>query len=164
MKIVSKIAFNEYLKLMYLLTYRKRISIYATILGLGMFATIIFSPTRATNELSSLMMPIIIGTIALVVLPTSVYFSAKKNYDSDAYLQETIHYEMTDERISIYGQSFNSELLWDKLYMVHELNNWLLIYHNKQVATIIPKNSISNILELREIIRNKGIKAKLKKK
>ena len=104
-----------------------------------------------------------LGTLFLFFIPISVYYSARKNYFTHSRLQENITYEITDEEITIKGDSFNTNMTWDKTHKVLELRSWLLIYENKMLANIIPKSSINNIEELRQIIRKQNIKQKIKR-
>jgi len=64
----------------------------------------------------------------------------------------------------ITGESFTSQLNWEKTYKVAELNHWILIYQNRQVANVIPKESFKDQLtEFRALIKSKNINQKLKK-
>lgn len=53
---------------------------------------------------------------------------------------------------------------WTKIYKILELKNWILIYQNRQIANLIPKEYFGdNLHEFKELVKRKGIKAKLKK-
>ncbi|MGV8826727.1 MAG: YcxB family protein [Breznakibacter sp.] len=163
MKFDTKMEFKDYVKLMYLLTYRRRGMIFTNIMGLFflVFSVMYFIGFIEISEFPWL--PVVFPIVVLFVVPISIYYSAKKNYNTHARLQEKITYEIDSELIKIYGESFNSEMTWEKTYKVLELNDWFLFYQNKLVANIIPKKFIGDKrYELREIVRNQKVKSKLK--
>ncbi len=163
MRIETKISLEEYIKLMYTLTYRKKSMLYISILGLFFFSFSILYLIGIIETTEFTYFPIGFSALIVLILPFTVYFSAKKNYQTDNRLQEVITYDINEELITIKGETFNSEMTWDKMHKVIELKSWLLLYHNKMVANIIPKDSIENMRELRVIIRKQNIKSKLKK-
>jgi len=98
-----------------------------------------------------------------MILPISIYWSAKRSFSTNKRLQEKIIYEFTNENIIIKGETFNSELNWSKTYRIMELNNWILIYQSRLTANVIPKKSFdSQLATFKEIIRSNNIKAKFK--
>ena len=117
------------------------------------------SPFNGISSLLLFFFPLII-----LILPFSIYRNAKKNFESTPRIQEKINYEFTNEQIKISGESFTTELTWEKTYKVLELKNWILIYQNPRVANVIPKEAFGNNLgEFRELVRSKPfIKQKLK--
>ncbi|WP_430813853.1 YcxB family protein [Carboxylicivirga sp. RSCT41] len=163
MTIKTHIDFKEYVKLMYILTYRKGAFIFTGLLGVFLFTISMLYFTGSLETDTPPAMAITMSIIFLFLLPFSVYFGAKKNYYSHGRLQEEISYEITEDLIAIKGETFTTEMSWDKTYRVLELKNWLLIYENKMMANIIPKRSIDNMDKLRGIIRNQSIKQKLKR-
>jgi hypothetical protein len=106
---------------------------------------------------------IVFGFFTIALLPFSIYRAGKKNFSSHGRLQEKITYEFTDEKIRQTGETFNSDMDWTKIYKVQELKEWILIYQNTQIANLIPKESFGdNLQEFRELVKRKGIKAKLR--
>ena len=145
MKFTAKINLKEFIKLNYTLFYRKGIAIYMTIIGVLMLSTSILYFTKVFPAIFSKSQPItyqpFFGFFLVIGLPLSVYFSAKKSYASTQRLQEEIEYEFSSENIKMTGESFKTEMNWDKTYKIEELSNWFLIYQSKKVATLIPKNN-----------------------
>ena|SRR5690554_2135107 len=163
MKIETNIEFKDYVKLMYNLTYRRPGMKIASKMGIFLFAFTIMYFIGIVESTEFPWLPIAFSVLIIFGMPLSVYYSAKKNYNTHARLQEKITYEISDELIKITGESFNSEMSWDKTYKVLELKNWFLFYQNKLVANIIPKEFVGNqTKELREIIKRQNIKCKLK--
>ncbi len=164
MRIETKIELKDYIKLMYILTYRRRGMLFANIMGLLLFTFTIMYFTGIIESNEFPWMPVVFSVLIVIVMPVSVYFSAKKNYQTHSRLQEKVIYEISEENINITGESFSSEMSWNKTYKVVELKDWFLFYQNKLVANIIPKESIGDHrYKLREIVKNQNIKNKLKK-
>ncbi|MBS2213597.1 YcxB family protein [Carboxylicivirga mesophila] len=165
MKIETKIELKDYIKLMFILTYRKGSIIFSSIMGV--FLAVITVATLTGDMVGSdgfPVMPLVLSMVILIVIPASVYYSATKNYNTHSRLQETITYEIDHQLIRSIGESFNSEMDWSKMHKVLELNSWFLLYQNKMVANLIPKQAMGEQRhELREIIKKQNIKYKLKK-
>lgn len=165
MTIETKLDQKEYTRLMYVVTYRKPIMIFITIIGITMILSSIAYLigykdlfTEPPYVLSA------IGFIFVFLFPFSIYMNAKRNFSSYGKLQEKIIYEFTNEKIKVIGESFNSEMTWEKTFKITELKNWILIYQNKQVFFVIEKESFgTNLPEFKSIVMSKNIKSKLKK-
>lgn len=58
------------------------------------------------------------------------------------------------------GESFNSQLSWDKIYKVTKTKNWLLIWQNRQIANPIPIEDIGEeqISDLKKILDRHNVK------
>lgn len=157
MKIETQLSFKEYLRLMFVLTYKNPILVFLSCIGVIMFigALFYFMGFKVPFD-NPPYFQLIFGFSIVALLPFSIYRSAKKNFTSSGRLQEKIVYEFMDDYIRITGESFNSELTWEKTYKVTELKNWILIYQNRLVANIIPKKSFANNLsEFKEEVKNK---------
>lgn len=165
MRIETTLTFKEYLKLMYILTYRKGWMIFILIIGIVMFvgSTLYFLGFEIPAD-SPPYFQIVFGFFIIFLMPISVYFSAKRNYTSQQRLKEKIIYEFTNEKIIINGESFHSELDWDKTFRVQELNGWILIYQSRLTANILTKESFGeHLAEFKSLVRSKNIKSNLKK-
>lgn len=165
MTIETKLDFKKYLTLMYTLTFRKPIMILLAIAGLIMFgSSILYFLGYAVPVDSPPYFQLVFGFFIIAFLPFSIYWTSRKNFSSHSRLHEKIIYEFTEEKIKQIGESFFSEIDWTKIYKIMELKNWILIYHNRQVANLIPKESFGdNLPEFKQLVKSKGIKAKLNK-
>lgn len=165
-EIESQIGFKEYMKLMYAQTYRKPIMIGITVVGvfllfLSVWNVIVFDKWE---EIPNRML--IFGFALSVLLPLSIYWIAKRNFNSDPRIGEKMIYSFDIEQFHILGESFNSSMTWDKVYKIQEMKNWILIYHNKMIASLIPRPSFSDeeYLKFREIIsKHPNLESNLKK-
>ncbi len=149
---------------MYILTYRRISMIVTNIMGLLLltYSILYYLDMIKIKELTWI--PLLYSILILLVLPIVIYYSALNNYKTHFIFHERVTYEIDTSFIIIYGPSFYLQTSWEKTYKVIELNKWILFYQNKLNANIIHKDAIGNQLEeLREIIKNKNIKYKLKK-
>lgn len=78
-------------------------------------------------------------------------------------MSETIAYNFTDTHLGISGESFNSEMTWNKIYKVTQTKSWLLIWQNRQMANAIPLNLVSaeQLAALKEILTKNNTKNNL---
>ena len=166
MKIITQLEFNKYVKLMYFLSYRKPVNIIISLVGILMIAVSVayyFGFDKYIKEKPTLQL--LFGVYVLVFFPGFLYYQARRSFNTKSRLWERVTYEFTDEKIDIFGESFSSEIPWDKVYRVEELKNWILLYQTKLQANLIPKESFvdDQLEEFRKMIRSKGIRNKFKK-
>jgi hypothetical protein len=165
MIITAQLTFKEYLKLQYLVLYRKGWVIYISIVGIIMFiAAIVQLYNEGLNNANSYFGLAFGGLI--ILMPYFIYIAAKKNFKTNSRAQEHITYEFQPREILVKGESFTSQLTWEKTYKVQELKNWILIYQNKAVFNAIPKRLFSDadLEAFKFIVRNiPGLKVKLKR-
>ena len=95
--------------------------------------------------------------------PILVYIYARKNYNTNKRISESISYTFDKDTIQITGESFDSKFTWDKIYRVTESKNWILIWQNPQVANVVPKRdfqeeelqAFKNMVSLHSKVKNK---------
>lgn len=166
MRIKTKLTFNEYLKLIFLLTYRKAVNILLSIIGLAMFigAILYFIGVISIPTDGPPYITLLLGFLIVVVSPLSTYIASRRAFYSHTSLRETIFYEFEDDKIQVTGETFNSVLTWSSIYKVLELKHWMLIYQSKLIANIIPKQSFqgTQLADFRELVKNSNVKAELK--
>ncbi|UFH31494.1 YcxB family protein [Chryseobacterium sp. C-71] len=93
------------------------------------------------------------------------YFRLKNAFYSNKKIQEEIIYTFTDEKVQTKGETFEGDFTWNTVFKVKETKNWFLIYQSKLTMNMVPKKDFSDrqISELRNMIKNAGVKAKLLK-
>jgi hypothetical protein len=96
--------------------------------------------------------------------PLFLLFIARRNFKSNYRLNELINYEFSDEGYTTTGESFNSKVDWAKVYKVHIIQGWLILYHSRMVANMIKieSDNDSNIEALKQFLKAGNFKAKLK--
>jgi hypothetical protein len=164
MTIETKLDFKRYLKLMYTLTYLKPIMIFLTLIGIIMFIFSILHFLKFNIHVDGPpFFQLFFGFLVIAILPFSIYRNARKNFSSHGRLQEKIIYEFTDEKIKVTGETFKSEMDWTGTHKIVELKEWILIYQNRLIANIIPKDSFGeDLVEFKILAKGKGIKTKFK--
>jgi hypothetical protein len=95
-----------------------------------------------------------LGMIA-VVQPTVIYWTIKRNYESSNHLREPLEINANEKEINITGESFYTEIAWDKVYKIEEEKNWFLVYQNNLSAILISKKDLSEeqLKQFKEILR-----------
>lgn len=159
--LTTKLSVEDFTRVNYHFLYRK---IPMKVLrGMGIFFLII-TPFYY-NDISALIGTLLLGCFFTFAFPLVTYFSSKSAYQSNPRLSEAIVYEFDKEHINVKGESFNSQLTWNKVYRVTETKEWVLIWESSQLAHIVPKRDFRNtdFQLFKEIVKShKGIKNKLK--
>jgi hypothetical protein len=161
-EIETKLEFKMYLRLMYTLTYKKPIMFFLSFIGMVMFigAILYFIGFNIPVD-GPPYFQLMFGFFTVGIIPIIVFRTAKKNFCTHGRLQEKMKYEFTDEKIRVTGETFYSEFDWAKLYKITELKHWILLYQNKIIANLIPKESFGEKFgEFKGLIQTKNIKLK----
>lgn len=164
-KIDCKLDVKSYVRLNYYLSYRNIITILLTLIGLVLLVFSIMSYLGILHFNQPPSFFLMFGIILSYVIPVGIYGKARGSFKSNNRMNELITYVFTNELIQINGESFKTEMTWDKLYMIKELNNWILIYITKDSTTPILKNSFNELQlkRFKEIVRDlKTVKVQLK--
>jgi hypothetical protein len=166
MTIKVKLTQKDYTGLMFSIYYNnKPRMIYTTFIGLLMILALLgligiqIFPQPSTSNTSAIdpqYFLLLAGLLFLIVVPYRINKNSIKNYSSTLSLQEEVKYDLTTDKLRITGESFTSEMTWDKIYKIEELKKFFLIYTSNIVAIIIPKNGITSeeVNLLREQLRS----------
>ncbi|MCX8525448.1 YcxB family protein [Chryseobacterium formosus] len=102
--------------------------------------------------------------VLFVFIVVRSYFRLKNTFYSNKKIQEKIVYTFTKENIQTKGETFDGDFTWKTVYKVKENKDWFLIYQSKLTMNMVPKKYFTKeqILELRSIIKNNNVKAKLR--
>ncbi len=136
MLIKSKLTEQDFINATFVLQYSK-VSI-KILTGLICFFLLI-SIFTATFLPGVSFSQIIIPLAMFMAIPVMTYFNAKRNFAADNRISESIEYNFDNDYLLMKGESFNSQLTWDKVYKVTQTKNWILIWQNKQIANPISK-------------------------
>ena len=163
MIIEYKIEQSEYIKLMFFQTYKKPIFILTLILGLINLYFVIISLFlyEAFDNFTSLFIVI----FALIFYPILLYVRFRNFYKSHKILGLRTITEIDDNGFSDIGEGFEAKILWQNIYKIKEIKNWILVYHNSTAYGFMPKRTMTKnqIQEFRNIIIQKNIKSDLRK-
>ena len=150
---VSNIDQATYYKLQLLLLYSNPIVLYVTFLGVCFLALQVvqgkyeFHPFLTTFSLFALAVPLI------------TYFQAKKNYRTNSYVNEQVHYQFNREEVITSGETFHNAIRWSSLHKVKEHKHWFLLFNSNQTAMAIPKSgfgSEDDVTAFRELVLATG--------
>src|SRR6478672_1561214 len=94
------------------------------------FINFALSFNQGKASIASVLPVIIIFSIYIAV----IYFGFKRSYSSNKRASENIEYSFEQNNLVLVGESFKSELSWNKIYKVTQTKNWLLIWQNRQIA------------------------------
>lgn len=144
LKIESKVSLNDYIRFLYLLTYRKPGVIIISFTGL----ILIILPVLYFFDLYTVIdkppyLPFLSGFLITILFPLYIYLAGRRNFRSNILLQEKIEFTFTMEKVYLKGGSFESSITWDKIYKIRSLRNWLLFYQDKTRLNFMIKNSFS---------------------
>jgi hypothetical protein len=165
MIIETKLEQKEFIKVMFILTYRKPLYILFTSLGfLPLLIPAFYFHEGAILPMSDIIVQLICSSYFFVFLPITIYYNARKNFSTNVRIQEKITYEISESKIKCTGETFTSERTWEKLHKILELNNWIILYESRSTGSFIPKEAFGDRLtEFKDLVRSKPfIKQKLK--
>lgn len=160
MLIKSKLNEQDFINVNFVLLYSKiSAKIFTLLISFFLiitFITVIFIPKVAFTQ-------IILPLAMLMAMPLITYFGAKRNFAANARISEAIEYQFNNNYLSMKGESFNSQLSWDKIYKVTQTKNWILIWQNRQIANPINKRDVweGDIDSLKEILEKHKVKNNL---
>jgi hypothetical protein len=99
----------------------------------------------------------------LFFFPSLLYITASRNFSRQNRLSENIEYQFEQDYLIIKGESFQTQMTWEKIYKVVLKKNWLLIYTNKQLATPIARTDVwaGEVEDLKRILNSHRVKNNL---
>ncbi|MBS1506504.1 MAG: YcxB family protein [Bacteroidetes bacterium] len=159
----TKLSIDDFIKVNYHMLYRKLIMKFIT--GVGIIMLILIAVSFNDYETFP-WFQLLFALFVTVGLPVQLYFSAKRNYNTNNRVSELITYEIDKENIHMIGESFDTKLSWDKVYGVSENKDWMLIWQTQQIANVLPKRDFKDnqLQAFREVVKLQSrLKNKLKK-
>lgn len=143
-KIESVITRKEYIRLLFLITYRKPPVIIISMLGLMMvLLPVLYFLNLYTAIDSPPYMPLISGLLITAVFPLSIYWMARRNFRTDELLGQRIRYTFMADKIILKGSTFEANIGWDKIHKVKKLKEWILLYRDKARVEFMIRNSFN---------------------
>jgi hypothetical protein len=151
-KLTEKDYINASIAILFARSYTRNL---LSIVGVIILINIISGIVRTGLVMANLLPPILI----FAIFPAVFYFSVKKGYSSNKRMNESIEYNFMQNDLIITGESFKTELSWNKVYKVAKSSKWLLIWQSRQIANAIPINSIAEeeLTKLKIILTGKQV-------
>ena len=130
---------------------------------LAILAWVMAGVTFGQAEVMYTILYIACGLLFLFYVPVSLWLRAKATLKTNEVLANTLHYEVTEERIRVTQGEQDGELPWDMIYKMVSNKHQILIYSNRINAYIIPREQLGENYEgLREIAEKKLEKYRVK--
>jgi hypothetical protein len=164
MKITSQLNFKEYLKLKFILSYQGFFvwfSIFCVVIAL---ISCLIEFSDGAGERSDIIWAFLFCAY-IFLRPISIYFLARKSFNTNQILQDKVVYEFLTDKLLITTQYSSASIPWDKMYKIRELKDWFLIYHSNKLANLIPKRlfNTQEIIQVKDLFKSiKGVDVKLK--
>lgn len=103
--------------------------------------------------------------VIIIFMFVRTYFRLKNAFYSNKKIQEQITYIFTNEKVEAKGETFETDFAWNTVFKVKELKDCFLIYQSVRTMNMIPKENMEKdqMIELRKIVTDNGVKSKLRK-
>jgi hypothetical protein len=147
MKIKTKISFKEYRNLLFGLAYKKPVMKLVLSVDLAMILWILGYYLHFLPVPRPMIYQYITFVLITIVQPCMIYLTIKRNYDSSNHLREQLETEFTENGIKMQGESFYTEIKWEKIFRIEEEAKWFLIYQNNLSAILVPKRDFNKSQE-----------------
>ncbi len=160
MLIKTKLSQEDYIRGNFVLLYSKiSVLIFTGIIVLVLLAMILAAIILPDFSITQIMFPLLM----LIAFPMATFFSAKRNYSANPMTGETIEYRFERDYFSVKGETFDSQIPWNRIHKVTLKKNWLLVWQNFQNANPIPRKDISqtDLALIRQILNDQNVKNNL---
>jgi YcxB-like protein len=116
----------------------------------------IFLPQEELFSSETLTRPLGIIITYLVGTVFFSHFNAKRVYDNNIRIKETIIYTLDNEYLILKGESFETKITWDSMYKTEETKRCFLLYTSKQSCNFLPKQDMTaeQITALQALLKN----------
>ena len=160
MIIKTKLSEKDFIDASLATIWARKYSKVFLIVFLLIIASNIFNSTFTKNSVIPFILPplLIFGGLFL-----AIRYGFKKAYQKNYRSSENIEYNFTDNYLQITGESFTSEMSWNKIYKVTKTKNWLLVWQSSQSANVIPLRLMSSedLQHLKDIMQKNHAKHNL---
>jgi hypothetical protein len=156
MTIKTTIDSKQYLKLMFMLAYKKPVLILLVLFDLLMITWVVGYYMKWISWLPEPEYPQYLSILLITfVQPAVIYFTIRKNYKTSIRLYGEVTITFSREKVITSGRLFYAEYLWCTAYKLVELKNWFLIYENNFAAILIDKKDLSpeDQQQFRELVK-----------
>ncbi len=89
-------------------------------------------------------MYLVFGVIFLFYVPFNLRMQTKRQFLMSAAFKGVMHYEITDEGVTLTAGGEQATMTWEQVYMITADKSSIYVYTSKIYAYIIPRAQISN--------------------
>lgn len=86
---------------------------------------------------------LVAGIGFLTLLPALIYRKATMVYASNPTVNQPVDYTFSDTGIKSEGEGFDTEIPWEKIFLIAELRDAIVLYYTPQIANPIPKRNFT---------------------
>ena len=146
----TKVEFVAYLKLMYELTYRKKVNLFLGIVGLLLVGIALVKPAPFNFEF-------FLGCFFILFIPLLTFWGSRKSFQFSPILNSEVKYTFFPDRINLSVGESKSELVKKELTNIEETKDFFLLQLNKANLYPIPKKDLTSeeISKVRELLFSK---------
>lgn len=131
--------------------YRGLSGIFGILAGIGLIAYYVLSAKDGGG--SNAWMFLVFGVLFLVYQPWTLYSAALKQTKLNPVFKHPLHYILTEEKLEVQQEEASSQIEWDKVWMVRETAQSILVYTGQKNAFIWVKAQIQDEKTVREILK-----------
>ena len=93
------------------------------------------------------------GVLFLVYMPWTLYSKAVRQTKLNPVFKHPLHYVLTEETLEVQQAEASNQIEWEKVWMVRETAQSILVYTGKKNAFIWVKSQLQNEKEVRAILK-----------
>ncbi len=114
--------------------------IFSILIAIAAFVMAVLTRDRVTVEYTVLY--VVFGIIFLVYVPCSLKLRTKKQFKTSGELQNTLHYQVDENGITVFQNGESAELPWKQVYKITATRHNLIIYSTRVSAFVIPLSQL----------------------
>jgi len=158
-RITSNIDLKTYFNINLLIAYNTRSLIFIAIVFVFIQTLLIISPSF--DWITEVMFIILFLVFYGGIKPLILYFACKRNMKKSAYLHETLHYTISEDKIECKAESVSTSVTWQYAQKLIEREKYFLLMISARTFHYLPKEGfamLADIATLKKLAADKGIK------
>jgi len=154
----SQISYKDYRNLILELSFK--IWHYVILLVFFVFYSLLFFISDVDINVKNIISLVVIMVIGILFLRLK---HAKNTYQTNKMFHEQLSYTLDNEAVHAKGKTIESTVLWTWYYKIKETKNFFLLYHDKTLATFLPKKAFKtgDIELFRKFVKSLNLKVEI---
>lgn len=148
LKIKIKIEFKDFLNFQFWISRKRFIRPFIYIVFFLLLPSIISFLLYGSFSFllgGAMLTPIIVFLLLPIFLCITIYYSSKKSYENDPFIQKGHELTINSSGFTSISENSNTTLTWNDIYKYIESPKNILVYCSPTKAVIIPKRCLSEI-------------------